>query len=173
MFFGIKLNNTHTIENIVATSSSLVVCVSNLIKTTNNVLFNRFGTPAFLSSATPFTFNSAYITAAWYDGLQVDVTGSLAGNTLFSITIAPSATAPTLYTFNWAGIDQVTFNSYGGTPNSGYVTASTTQIAIDNFTYSNSVLTPVPFEFDATLGLSVLGGGFLLRKALKKKTEKI
>jgi hypothetical protein len=33
----------------------------------------------------------------------------------------------------------------------------------------NQVATPVPFDFDPSLGVAVLGGGWLLRKHLKKK----
>ena len=32
------------------------------------------------------------------------------------MTIVVSSTAPTLETFNWSGLTEVTFNSFGGTP---------------------------------------------------------
>src|SRR5580700_1378124 len=36
-----------------------------------NVAFNQGGAAAGFSSATPFNFDSAYLTGAWNDGLQV------------------------------------------------------------------------------------------------------
>jgi hypothetical protein len=101
--------------------------------------FNGFGNSMSFSIGSPFTFNSLYMTAAWNDGLSVEVKGSLNGSTVFSQTLSPSATAPTLYTFNWSGIDKVSFSASGGTQH--YSLAASTHFAFDNLTI-NEPITP-------------------------------
>jgi len=84
------------------------------------VIYNRGGNLATISRSTPFDFVSAYLTAAWYDNLQVEVLG-YAGNTLtYSNVYAPSATAPARIDFDYLGVDEVTFSSFGGTLHPGY-----------------------------------------------------
>jgi hypothetical protein len=99
--------------------------------------FSNGGAPMSFSAASPFTFNSVYVTAAWNDGLSVVVTGSLNGATLFSQTLSPSATASTLYTFNWSGIDKVSISSSGGTPH--YPAGYATHIGFDDLTINEPV----------------------------------
>src|SRR5581483_9192749 len=67
-----------------------------------------------------FTFVSAYITSAYFDGMNVDITGYRQGAVVDHIVIIPSATAATPYTFNWTGIDTVAFSASGGTVHPGY-----------------------------------------------------
>ncbi|CAN1209365.1 hypothetical protein TUMEXPCC7403_04015 [Tumidithrix helvetica PCC 7403] len=134
----------------------------------NNVIFNGFANPASLSSATPFTFNSAYFTAAWNDGLQIDVKGFLGSTQLFATTIAPSATAPTLFTFDWAGIDTLSFVSYGGTQHQGYI-GNGTHFALDNLTYNEKTrAVPVP---GVVFGV-VAAGALFSRRLLKERSAK-
>jgi hypothetical protein len=99
--------------------------------------YNSAGLPMSFSAASPFTFNSVYVTAAWNDGLSVVVKGSLNGSTLFSQTLSPSATASALYTFNWSGIDKVSISSSGGTGH--YPLGSATQIGFDDLTINEPV----------------------------------
>jgi hypothetical protein len=47
------------------------------------VAFTPYGDPAAFSGS-PFTFNSAYFTAAWYDGLDIHVDGYLASTLVYS-----------------------------------------------------------------------------------------
>ena len=63
----------------------------------NSVAANGFGTPASIvvTSSTSFTFDGAYLTAAWNDGLSVEVQGYNSGNLIDDTTVYPSATAPT------------------------------------------------------------------------------
>ncbi len=112
------------------------------------------------SSATPFTFNSVWLTGAWNDGLSVSITGSLAGTSLYSQTVNPLATAPTLYTFDWANIDTVSIQSSGGIGHPGYTGGGFggEHVALDDLTF-NAAPVPEPASFAMLLaGLSVLTG---------------
>ncbi len=85
------------------------------------------------TNSTSFDLDSAYLTAAWSDNLQLHVTGSLNGTLLYDNTYTLSATTPTLITFNYLGVDTVMFAGSGGTHHSGY-TGSGKQFAMDNLT---------------------------------------
>jgi hypothetical protein len=128
-----------------------------------NVAYNPTGGEAIFSSSTPFTFNSADLTALWNDNLQVTVTGLLDGVTKDTITLSPSATAATLETFNWANINEVDLLASGGTQHVGYSGAGT-QVVLDNLTITTSqVATPEPSTL-AILGAGLAGLGVLRRR---------
>lgn len=121
-----------------------------------NEAFNEGGTPANFSSTTPFTFASGYFTGAWNEGLNITIQGFTGATLVDSTTIVVSSTAPTLETFNWAGLTEVTFNSFGGTPNPTYAPhGSGTQFALDNLTV-NTVPEP------GALPLVGVAGGLIL-----------
>jgi hypothetical protein len=83
-----------------------------------NVAYNGYGSPASFSGSN-FTFNSAYFTAAWNNGLKIVVTGYEDSSPIDSLSFLVNPTGPTLETFNWSGIDEVGFSSSGGT-SAGY-----------------------------------------------------
>ena len=89
---------------------------ANGVVSESNVAFNAFGDPASVSRQQGLTLNSFYITAAWNDGLNISVTGKLAGVTVHSTTFTIDTSGPVLKTFNWAGIDEVDLVSSGGVP---------------------------------------------------------
>jgi hypothetical protein len=108
-----------------------------------NVAYNGFGDEAIFSN-NPFTLNSANLTAFWNDGLQVTVTGKLAGVTEFHIILALSATTPTLEMFNWANINEVDLLvTASGTHHTGYSGGAGTQVALDNLTITPTVPAPL------------------------------
>ncbi len=84
--------------------------------------------------------------------------------------------------FNWSanspsvvptGLSGITNDGYRLTANAaiGPYTVSATQ---NSFDIQATVATSVPFDFDPSLGVAVLGGGWLLRKHLKnKKSTKV
>jgi len=76
-----------------------------------NVAFNLFGDPAYISSRGPFTLNSAYLTAAFVDGMQIRVQGFdfVTATLTYDNTYTVNTTGPTLINFNYVGINQVTF----------------------------------------------------------------
>lgn len=87
----------------------------------NNVCYNEFGNPGSMTSSAPFNFYSAYLTGAWNDGLQVEVQGYTSGVLLYDNTYTLSSTSPIPIAFNYLGVDEVDFNSFGGTHNPNYV----------------------------------------------------
>ncbi|MGD0262730.1 MAG: immunoglobulin domain-containing protein [Verrucomicrobiota bacterium] len=103
----------------------------------NNVVFNGDGLPASISSAgAPFNLDSAYLTAAWNDNLQVQAFGFVGSNNLaFSNTWTLSATAPTLVQFNYTNVTEVDFVSSGGAPHPGY-SGSGEHFVMDNLAVS-------------------------------------
>jgi hypothetical protein len=100
-----------------------------------NVAFNWFGNPAQVSSTTPFDLNSAYLTAAWNDGLQVEVKGFTGASLAYDHTYTLNTTGPSLINFNYLGVTEVDFIPSGGIPNPAYSgTGSGTHFCIDNLT---------------------------------------
>jgi hypothetical protein len=89
-----------------------------------NVAFNLNAEPAAFSGSA-FTFNSAYSTGAWNDGLNIHVEGYLASTLVHSIDFTVDATGPTLEIFNWV-VDDVHFSSWAATNFWSYVPGSGT-----------------------------------------------
>jgi hypothetical protein len=97
-----------------------------------------------------FNFEGAYLTAAWNNGLNIDVKGYLGVTELYSTTVQVDTTGPTWFNFNnYTGIDKLVFTSYGGT-NAG-LDGTGQHCVIDNFTYNKSNVIPAP-------GAILLGG---------------
>jgi hypothetical protein len=113
------------------------------------VAFNPSGldVSVFVADST-FDFNSAHFAAAWRNGLNVTVKGFLNDVELYSQTVTglnysqtKGATA-TLVTFNFLGIDELTFSSWCGTdavPDDG---ATGTHFTMDNFLFNATVPEP-------------------------------
>jgi hypothetical protein len=136
---------------------------SNSALSGTNVVFNGFGNPAGIASTAPgssFALTSGYFTAAWNDGLNVTAQGYLNGVLKDTESFTVSTTGPTLETFNWTAIDEVTFSPSGGTPHSEEAFGAGTNFALDNLTVN-----AVPLPAAAWLLLSGLGAlGALARK---------
>jgi autotransporter passenger strand-loop-strand repeat protein/autotransporter-associated beta strand protein len=99
-----------------------------------NVAFNAYGNPpSFSALSGSFTLDSFYLTAAWYDGLNVLVEGLKNGVVVDSATLVVNTGGPTLETLNWSGINQVYFASSGGTQNLNF-SGSGEHFALDNLT---------------------------------------
>jgi hypothetical protein len=98
----------------------------------DNVAFNGFGEAAGIFSDNPFTLVSAYLTAIWNDGLQVETKGFIGGELAYDNTYTLSATQPTLIDFNFSGVDEVNFISSGGSPHLAYTGVPGYQFAMDN-----------------------------------------
>jgi len=117
----------------------------------NNVAFNAFpnaNPTAIISSDTIFNLNSAYLTSVWRDNLQVEVIGfrSVLGieTQIYDQTLTLSATAHTLETFNYVGVDKVEFTPSGGTLHDGYANDYGPYFAMDNLNTDVLPLLEVP-----------------------------
>ena len=108
----------------------------------------------WLSSVTPFTFNGAYFTAVWRDGLNVKVDGYLNDVLAYSTTVIVNTTGPMWCEFNYANIDELRFSASGGTQHEGYK-YNYTQFVIDNFTY---IPEPTTFLLFGLAGLVISRG---------------
>jgi hypothetical protein len=157
---GLNWSNFGSYNTSQATQSGYV----NGVVSPTNVIYNGYGSPAEVSSSTPFNLNSIYLTAAWNNGLTVDVTAYLAGQQVESTTFTLDTNGPTLETFDWKNIDRVRFVSSGGT-HAGY-SGYGLQFAVDNMTINNAVPEPTTV---ALLSLGLLGFRASRRKLPKNQ----
>jgi hypothetical protein len=118
----------------------------------NNVAFNARGNPGLISAAS-FNLNSAYLTAAWNNGLQVEVQGFVGATLIYDNTYTINTTGPSYINFNYLGVDEVNFISSGGV-NPGLV-GHGTQFVMDNMTIS-AVPEPTSLAFAGLGGLGSL-----------------
>jgi hypothetical protein len=113
----------------------------NAVLSLKNVAFNAYAnsdgttTGGFRALDFAFDLNSAHLTAAWNDGLQVRVIGFAIGVPIYDNTFTFDTSGPSLVNFNYLGIDRVEFISYGGLPH-GNPGSGGTQVAIDNLVIS-------------------------------------
>ncbi|MCC5601131.1 PEP-CTERM sorting domain-containing protein [Nostoc favosum] len=126
------------------------------------VSFNGFGEPSLVSNSI-FDFNSAYLTAAWNNGLSVTVEGLNNGATLYSKTVVVDTTQPTLVNFDYFGVDELRFTSFGG---------DLTHFALDNFTFNEKATSvPEPTLLPALLSIATLSAGSVLRRKQQQNTK--
>ena len=100
-------------------------------------------------SGEAFNFQSAWLTAAWHDGLNIQVVGKLSGATIYSTTVTVDTDSPTLFTFNYLGIDTLLFTSSGGT--SAGLGGSGVDFAMDDFSFSAVPIPPALYLFGSGL----------------------
>lgn len=122
---GLKSHN-----NVVVNNSSFGVSIPSLLPNAPvPVSYSVIYTTGYA-----FMLNSAYLTAAWNDNLQVMVQGYYNGKLAYTHTYTLSATRPTLVNFPSQPVTDVFFYSSGGTHHSAYADTGT-QFAMDNLTY--------------------------------------
>ncbi len=134
----------------------------------DNVAYNDRSALATITSGTAFDLDSAYLTAAWRDGLQVEVEGFVGTSLTYDNTFTLLSTAPTLISFNYTGVDKVVFMSSGGTLNPDYHDPDppnrppyAEEFAMDNLTIN---ATPEP----STLALAGLGFSLMLYRRFRR-----
>ncbi len=97
-----------------------------------------------------FSFEGAYLTAGWNDGLSVQVDGYLEDGLIYTTTVTINTIGPTWCEFNYTNIDELRFSSYGGTVHEGYPDNGE-YFCMDNFTYTPEPGTLLLFVFGAVL----------------------
>jgi hypothetical protein len=107
------------------------------------VAFNRKANVATIDDGL-FDFNSAYLTAAWNTGLNIRVQGFVGGNLFpnYDRTVVVNTTGPTLFNFDYLGINKLVFDSYGGF-NADY-DEDVEHFVMDDFTFNKDAR--LPFE---------------------------
>ena len=126
---GLNWNNFTVLDGVHYASNPSGYAVG--VVSTNNVVYNGFGSAASITNANPFNLFSAYLTADWNDNLQLEAKGYANGVLIYDNTYILSATNRTLINFNYLGVTEVDFTASGGTQHPGYVTSGT-QFAMDN-----------------------------------------
>lgn len=82
----------------------------------------------------PFIFTGAFFTAAWRDGLEIQIDGYANDVLLYSNVITVNTYGPIWAELDYNNIDRLVFSSYGGTPHDGY-SHDGYHFVMDNFTY--------------------------------------
>lgn len=137
---GLNWNNLIYINSTMFPNSGYF----NSVVSGRHVAFNGSGLTASINNGS-FDFNSAYFTAAFCDGLNIEVKGYNNGDLLYNQIILVNTQAPTHFIANYIGIDSLQFNSFGGVDNLDLLphSANAAQFAMDDFTFNHSS-TPVP-----------------------------
>jgi len=114
-----------------------------------NSAWNADGLASF-SAPTAFDVNSVYLTGVFRDGVQVQVDGYLGASLLYSNTFTVYTTQATFFELNYLGVDEVVFNSFGGTP---VYAGGGPNFAMDNLTITTA---PEPAS-SMLIGLVIAG----------------
>ena len=97
------------------------------------VAYNPFSAVASASAGEYFTFEGAYLTAAWNYRLNIVVDGYRDDELVYSETVVVGPLEPTWFDFDYCDIDTLTFTSFGGV-NAG-LGRNGTHFALDDFTF--------------------------------------
>jgi hypothetical protein len=122
---GFTWNNLNPIDGLTSTGSGYQTGVIS----PNNDCFNSYGDPGSMTSTQPFNFYSAYLTAAWTDGLELEVEGYAGDKLVYDNSYSLSTAGPVFVNFNYLGVTEVHFSTAGGL---GY------QFVMDNVSVSTN-----------------------------------
>jgi hypothetical protein len=145
----------------------------NGMVTKSNVAYNAFGSPAEIDSVggTRFTFYSAYLTAAWYNNLSVEVQGFSGTNLIYDQTNVVHAISPTLVNYNFQNVTRLYFNAFGG--QGPYGEADGPDIfAMDNFSFVFGAGAPGLAPFAVT-AVTIQGTNVLLTWTVPQGTTNV
>jgi len=141
----------------------------NAVVSKDNVAFNGFGAPAVITSPTAFDLKGGWFTAAWNNGLTVQVTGYFNKQQVGQRTFSVDTTGPTFESLDLDGVDMVVFTSSGGTP--AMASGNGTHFALDDLEINADAAQLESAPEPSTLilfGMGALGAGIVgLRRTRK------
>lgn len=127
----------------------------------STVAFNADGVRGGVTGGS-FDFTGTYLTGAWRNGLNIQVQGYRGDILAYDSTVVVDINAPTFFRFDYAGVDRLVFDSFGGIPvyppyAEGY------QFAMDDFTFNESGPIPEPST------ILLLGAGLMTVACIGKR----
>lgn len=128
-----------------------------------------YGGEVTVANNSLFDFQGTYLTAASRYDLSVVVEGLNNGTSLYSKTVVVDLFGPTWVDFNFLGIDQLKFSSFGGTVLTYHLGTWGTDFVIDNFTFNETKSVPEPASTLGLLALGAMGAGSMLKRKHQKK----
>ena len=121
-----------------------------------------FGQPSeSITSTSKFKLSSGYFTSAWNNGATLTVNGFAGATQLFTTSAVINVSGPSLLTFNWSGIDKLTFSVAGGTP--AGLSGQGNYFAVDNLSIGS---VPEPASWALMIGGFGLVGAALRRRSI-------
>lgn len=112
-----------------------------------------------------FDFAGCYLTAAWNEDLVIQARGLLDGFDIFNVITVVGPYAPTWFSFNFSGIDELIFSSSGGID--AGLGGSGGHFVPDNLTLGKIEPIPEPATM-LLLGSGLIGMAGFSRKKFKK-----
>ncbi|MGF1491991.1 MAG: PEP-CTERM sorting domain-containing protein [Microcoleaceae cyanobacterium] len=128
--------------------------------------------PIVNSNDGAFTFNGTYLTAAWSNGLQIEIQGFFEGQLIpeFSTTITTNIETQTFAELNWEGVDELRFNSFGGVDIEA-PRFNRKAFVVDDFTITRTRSPqPVPEPLTAVGSVLALGIGMMTLRSRSQKS---
>ena len=129
--------NLAALEPVLYNSGALVPSgYQNGIVSPNYVGATPLGTGAsFETAGRFFSLRSMYYTAAWRNGVTVNINGYNGSALLRTMSLTANATSPTLINFNWSNLSKVSISASGGVW-AGYGGTDAEYFALDNILIS-------------------------------------
>ncbi len=130
-----------------------------------DVAFNGGGSDAYIANPTAFDLNSGYFTAAWNNGLQLQIEGYQGATLVYNNTYTLNTTGPSFLDLQYLDVTKVTFHSFGGT--SAGLGGGGEHFNMDNLTVNDNSSVP-----DSGSTLLLLGAGLTGLVAWRRKSAR-
>ncbi len=130
-YAGFSWDNFYTVDGAAASDFFVLAPgYANGVVSAPCVALNGYGGDASITSATPFTFNGGFFTAAFYEDLTLDITAFSGSNQVFQTAMILNTSTPQELSVTWDGIDRIEFASGDGNLGSQFV--------FDNFRFNGA-----------------------------------